>query len=241
MSHQPPRVGFVIEQALGHVTHAQNLRRLVPHDDVEPVFADVEFEVDGLVAHVPGFGNWTIRSGLRARRAIRQMRAGGRLDALFVHTQVPATTIPDHLTAVPSVVSLDATPLQYDVLGEHYGHRRGKRPLEIAKRSVHRLCFSRARHLVTWSAWSKRSLVEDYAVPAEKVTVIPPGVDLERWQPQSRPTGAGREGPLRVLFVGGDFARKGGPDLLGAVCALRDQGAAIELFLVSGFCFGVSE
>ena len=49
----------------------------------------------GSAARVPGFGNWTVRAGLRARRAIRRLRRGGPLDALFIHTQVPAILSPD--------------------------------------------------------------------------------------------------------------------------------------------------
>jgi len=74
-------------------------------------------------------------------------------------------------------------------------------------------------------------------VPADKVIVIPPGVDYERWSAYGRDDGvsAGRDdaGPLRVLFVGGDLERKGGFVLLEAMRRLRDAGVAIELDLVT--------
>ena len=44
---------------------------------------------------------------------------------MFVHTQVPAILMPDRLARIPTVVSLDATPIQYDELGAHYGHDTG--------------------------------------------------------------------------------------------------------------------
>jgi glycosyltransferase involved in cell wall biosynthesis len=52
-------------------------------------------------------------------------------------------------------------------------------------------------------------------VDASKVTVIPPGIDLARWQFE-RSGDSGRNGPIRLLFVGGDFRRKGGDILLQA-------------------------
>ena len=42
-------VGFVLEQTLGHITHANNLLHLVGADQsIDAVFAPVDFDVDGL-------------------------------------------------------------------------------------------------------------------------------------------------------------------------------------------------
>ena len=50
-----PRVGFVLEQTLGHITHADNLVHLVGADpSVDAVFAPIDFDVDGWAARVPG-------------------------------------------------------------------------------------------------------------------------------------------------------------------------------------------
>jgi glycosyltransferase involved in cell wall biosynthesis len=53
--------------------------------------------------------------------------------------------------------------------------------------------------------------VRDYGIPEERTAVVPPGVDLAAWQVPHRPE---RRGVPRLLFVGGDFARKGGRLLL---------------------------
>ena len=34
---------------------------------------------------------------------------------------------------------------------------------------------------MTWCEWVKNSLVHDYGIPTEKISIIPPGVDLEKW------------------------------------------------------------
>jgi glycosyltransferase involved in cell wall biosynthesis len=151
---------------------------------------------------------------------------------MFIHTQVPAILLPDLIRRIPTVVSLDATPIQYDELGEHYGHTTGSARIEHLKWRMNRACFAAARSVVTWAAWTKQGLVDRYEVPAEKIVVIPPGVDVERWSvgvDRTRADGA----PVRVLFVGGDLARKGGHVLVDAVRRLRHEGVAIELDLVT--------
>jgi glycosyltransferase involved in cell wall biosynthesis len=229
----PPRVAFVLEQTLGHVTHAANLRMLVgASGQITPVFAPIQFEVSGWPARLPGYGNWTVRAGLRARRAIREIRRDGPVDAMFVHTQVPAILVPDLLRRIPTVVSLDATPIQYDELGEHYGHATGGARMERLKWRANRDCFAGARAVVTWAEWTKRGLIDRYQVPADKITVIPPGVDCERWAARTVDERVDNR-PVRVLFVGGDLARKGGLVLIDAVRWLRRAGVNIGLDLVT--------
>lgn len=235
----PLRIGFVLEQTLGHITHTKNLQALIVADDtVDPAFAPVAFDVDGWRAKIPGFGNWTVRAGIRARRAIRALQRDGKLDALFVHTQVPAVLVPDRIRRIPSVVSLDATPIQYDELGAHYGHDTGSARVERLKWKANRACFRGAAAVVTWADWTKQGLIDRYDVPAEKIHVIPPGVDYERWaavgDAASETSGdVDPAAPMRVLFVGGDFERKGGLDLLAAVTALRAEGGTVELDVVT--------
>ena len=74
--------------------------------------------------------------------------------------------------------------------------------------------FLLASGLVTMSEWAKASLVQDYGIPNTKIRVFPPGVDVRQWQCYSgKPSSRKR---LRLLFVGGDFERKGGYVLIEA-------------------------
>ena len=213
------RAAFVVEQTLGHVTHTVNLTSLVPEvDRIDAHFLPVPFEVGRF--RMPGWTNWTIRAGVRARRLLAACARDGEPEALFVHTQVPGVLLGRWMRRIPSIVSIDATPEQYDSLGEFYAHARGSRPIESVKHSMNARCFQRARHLVTWSEWAKRGLQDDYGVDPGKITVVPPGVDVERWRrPDDRPPEADR--PLQILFVGGDLRRKGGDLLLAATRRLR--------------------
>ncbi len=233
--------GFVLEQALGHRTHSNNLRTNVPSDHtVEALWAEIPFEVEGLAARLPLYrSNWTVRAGLRARRAVAQMRREqGKIDALFFHTQVPAVLATNWVRRIPSIVSLDATPRQYDELGQFYQHEQGPAWLEDVKWRLNRRCFDHAQHLVTWSRWAKQGLVDDYDIEPDKITVISPGVNVTAWtRPTPRTDAARKAGePVKILFVGGDLERKGGLLLLEAFRALRSEQPAhapVELHLVT--------
>jgi glycosyltransferase involved in cell wall biosynthesis len=231
------RVGFIIEQALGHITHTRNLQAHVPLDPtIDARWGLIPFEATGAGAAIPLFNsNWTVRAGLRARRSVRRLTRVSPLDALFFHTQVTAILAADWVRAIPSVVSLDATPRQYDALGAAYDHAPGPDWLEAIKWRLNRNCFRAARHLVTWSEWAKAGLVDEYEVPADKITVIPPGVTVSDWcAPERR---RDTTTPLRLLFVGGNLERKGGRVLLEAwrrVSSRRAEGAVpVELHLVT--------
>lgn len=222
-------IGFIMEQALGHVTHTKNLQVNIPLDpEVHAHWGLVPFEVHGTAAHIPVYkSNWTVRAGMRARGQVARLARQTKLDALLFHTQVPAVLSADWLRRIPSIISLDATPLQYDALGASYNHTQGPAALEWLKWRLNRDSFRAARHLVTWSAWAKQGLVDDYEVAAERVTVIPPGVNTASWKrlaPRTTHTG-----PIKILFVGADLERKGGLLLLEAFRALRPLGVELHL------------
>src|SRR4051794_33043322 len=51
-----PRIGFVLEHSLGHITHADNLRAaLADQDAIAADIYDVPWETAGLPARIPGF------------------------------------------------------------------------------------------------------------------------------------------------------------------------------------------
>jgi glycosyltransferase involved in cell wall biosynthesis len=223
-------IAFILEQALGHVTHAHNLQSFVPCDTtVNPLWALIPYETHGLAAKLPVYkSNWTVRSGLRARRALRRLTAQSQVDALFFHTQVPAVLCNDYLHRYPSVVSLDATPMQYDALGVSYAHKPGPAWLEHYKWQLNRDCFRTARRVVAWSQWVADGLQEGYGIPREHIAVIPPGVGVQDW---AHATEHSHTGPVKVLFVGGNLERKGGLLLLQAYRALKPLN--VELHLVT--------
>lgn len=225
------RFGFILEQTLGHSTYDANLRAAVHSDpQVAAVWAAIDFAERGRFDQLPLLRNWTLRAGRQARRHLVAMRRAGPLDALLFHTQTVAVLALDWLRQIPSVISLDATPRQLDGMGAAYDHATDSPLIEQLKARLHRSCYRAARHLVTWSQWTADSLVRDYGVSAEKVSVVAPGVAIDFWRRPATPVA--RSGPVQVLFVGGDFRRKGGWELLEAVRALPE--GSVELHVVTG-------
>jgi glycosyltransferase involved in cell wall biosynthesis len=226
-------IGFVMEQALGHMTHTKNLQHNIPLDhDVQAHWALLPYETNGVASYIPVYkSNWTVRAGLRARGSVAQLARNTPLDALFFHTHVPAILAADWLQRLPSIVSLDATPIQYDQLGQFYQHTQGPAWLERLKWRLNYNCYQAARHLVSWSSWAKQGLIDDYAVPEDKITIIPPGVNVQEWMRPTPRTLHQPQEPVKILFVGANLERKGGTVLIQAFRALRPLG--VELHLVT--------
>ncbi|MBM4363424.1 MAG: glycosyltransferase family 4 protein, partial [Deltaproteobacteria bacterium] len=205
-------------------------RSLSRRDDLDAVFLPVPFE-PATFGRLPLLGqNWTVRGSYRARRAVLDALSRGPLDALFIHTQTVGVLSLDLVARIPTLLSLDATPRNYDEFATWYGDRVHTAPLEAGKRAVHPALVRRARWITTWSDWARRSVIADYGANPDRVTVLHPGTTLAD-SPDPRLRGPRRPGKLRLLFVGGDFRRKGG-DLLVEV--FRSELADVaELHLVT--------
>jgi alpha-maltose-1-phosphate synthase len=112
------------------------------------------------------------------------------------------------------------------------GAEAQRRWLELEQRA-----YEHAAHVCVRSALVKRSLLEDYALPAEKVTVVGGGVNFDPL-PQVSPRS---QGPPTALFIGKEFHRKGGDLLLEAFERVRRQQTNARLLLVSNAPFARDE
>ena len=221
------RFVFVLEQALGHVTHGRNVERVAKDTPgIETRVIHVEQPSPSMIRRVPVLSTWTFEASWATRRALRRQEAQGPIDALFIHTQVAALFSVKAMRVVPTVISMDCTPINYDNFG--YGHSRQGSSLERVKWELNRRALDAATRIVAFSRWTADSVTGDYHVPDHKVHVIAPGVDLNRFHPPAQRHHHVRP---RVLFVGGDFARKGGKELLEAVRILEGR---VELDIVTG-------
>lgn len=229
------RAAFVMEQTLGHITHAQNLRAAAARQtDVDVTWIPIPFELGGVERFVPGYrDNWSVRASYRARARLAQEHARRPFDVLFFHTQVTALFSVGLMRHVPTVISLDATPKNFDTVGVAYGHRpAGGGWLDARKYQINRDVFGAARALVSWSQWAAASLSADYGVPRERIVVTAPGASADYFAIGERRISADPAAPVRLLFVGGDFVRKGGFLLLEAVRAAHTR-RPFELHVVT--------
>jgi glycosyltransferase involved in cell wall biosynthesis len=193
-------IACVMEQTLGNITHYFNLRS---HESVvggcTPRWLPIEYRSGKLP--------WTINGSWDARKALQ--RVLDQVDGIFIHTPTLSSLSADLFRRKPTILSADGTPLNKRAMRLAYGLKPERRAVEIAKQLTYRNVFARAQGFVAWSHWTKRSFVDDYGCREEDVAVIPPGIDVESFWCGERE----HELP-RILFVGGDFHRKGGPLLL---------------------------
>jgi glycosyltransferase involved in cell wall biosynthesis len=198
MSHRT--IACVMEQTLGNITHYFNLRG---HENVLLGCTLRWLPIEYRAGRLP----WTINGSWDARRELRGVL--GDVDAIFVHTPTLAPLLVDLFRRKPTILSADGTPLNKRAMRLAYGLKPEKSGVEHSKRLVYREVFARAQGFVAWSNWTKQSFVDDYGCREEDVAVIPPGIDVNRFWCGER----NHELP-RILFVGGDFYRKGGALLL---------------------------
>lgn len=85
---------------------------------------------------------------------------------------------------------------------------------------LERQIYTRARTVFTMSNHVAASLIEQYGLPHDRVKCVGAGSNAVT-DPET--SGAPAYASQRVLFVGRDWERKGGPDLLTAFRQLREQ------------------
>ncbi len=211
MAATQDRWAMCLEQTLGHRAHSRNL---------ESVSSSLGLDVDIIHVDYPESRiriPWAARGSYQARKKLRA--AGTRYSVVFYHTQTVALLANTTRASQKFVVSVDATPRQIDSMGQWYNHGTSASPFESLKARLYRRMFRDAAAVVAWSDWAAASLVNDYHVAENKITVAHPGAPAPFFE---IPRAANERKP-QLLFVGGDFQRKGGPALLNAFERFRDR------------------
>jgi glycosyltransferase involved in cell wall biosynthesis len=114
---------------------------------------------------------------------------------------------------LPTFTILDATQVQLQAFGAGYGILPSRsRELEKIKHRMRCRAYMKCAGIFPYSEWVKKSLIADYGVDSTKIHVVPHGAVVERWRRETRQEGRNKN--CNILFVGGDFKRKGGGSLL---------------------------
>lgn len=224
------RALFVNSGMLGHASVASLVRDAVARDArIEPTHVDLARPLGAgerlrravLCARPLGTTNldlarWRseLHSGLLAADRIRSAlaRDSEGFDVLHFHTQATAYASLGLMSTIPSIVSIDITQ-RLASLEAPSALRFTYRPNVMHDGTV----FRRAAAIVSTSRWAADDLRRGYPECAGKVSVLPYPVRLEQsdaaWIDERRRRAGGA---AEFLFVGGDFPRKGGPELLRA-------------------------
>jgi len=157
-----------------------------------------------------------VHAGLQARRRIRRLLAHGPIDVLHFHRQATAYGSLNMMARVPSIVSIDSTQDIVIDAAPSPLERYTYRPNSVMDGRVFRM----AKAIVSTSHWAADLLRRRYPDCGTPVHVMPTPVRLNHFDPrwiEQRAARAAEPGYLpRVVFMGGDFVRKGGTDLLRA-------------------------
>ena len=135
-----------------------------------PTSSEVAWDVDGLGAKVPGFNsNWTVRSGVRARRAIRHdaPRPAARRP-VRPHPGAGRARRPTGSSASPRWCPSTPRRCSTTSSARTTATTSGNRRVEKLKWRANRTCFERARHIVAWSEWAKAGVVDGYGIDARQ-------------------------------------------------------------------------
>lgn len=225
------RFGFVLTTAAGNMTRYRNLRKYADRDpDVECLWAPVKHYLEpDPFRRLPG----PLRSrAIVMREAAPVMQEVKNLDAVMFHAFEPyvLSVLRYGKTQKPLIVwSQDNPPLSGEASEPNYGgtQARSERRRRLRYQFDH-WCARRTGLFLPWSRWAGDIWVRDCGVPPEKVQPVHVGVDLELWPYLPQEAHSGRP---QILFVGGDFERKGG-DLLLKVYSERFADSA-DLHLVT--------
>ncbi|WP_068816325.1 glycosyltransferase family 4 protein [Phormidesmis priestleyi] len=224
-----PRILSVTESFLGHLTYGRLMRDHLSqscpidaywHNDDRELRTRIAIRVFGYYRIPPT--RWTseqnadfylFRSQMClsyfARRVIARKMAKTHYSALHFHTQPLAYLCLDLMKKMPTVVSLDRTAAQASRDSTKPSMRWTFAPnLHLDKK-----VFDAAKTIVSFSEVARRSVIEDFDISPQKVVVVYPGVDIDKI-PLAESRDKSREKRLNILFIGGDFERKGGHDLL---------------------------
>jgi glycosyltransferase involved in cell wall biosynthesis len=195
---------------------------------------------------------WKIRRyGWNLGAILRGRRSGGyqfqpafleRLYAPYRETLKGNSVINCFQLYPPSVVSDASVQKWYYVdmsllqMFKFYGLDLDKRMMkEVIEREI--AGYQAASGVMTLCAWAAQSIVEDYGISPERVHVVLPGANLDQveyrmWERRATIPASCAGRPLRLVFVGKEWARKGLDTLMSGFRLARESGANVTLRVI---------
>jgi glycosyltransferase involved in cell wall biosynthesis len=118
--------------------------------------------------------------------------------------------------SIPTLIFLDSTPVAACSLvateRPSFKAQCKKSVLSVLYKKMYGPTFRKLKACFPLTHWCASSLVEDFGVSHETIVPCYPPLDLNRWTAKGNCSPADQ--PLRLIFVGNDFRRKGGEELI---------------------------
>jgi glycosyltransferase involved in cell wall biosynthesis len=225
-----------LTSTIGNMTRYRNLRKYAERDEeVEFVWAPVNHytppDLKTALRLLPDPLFMRARVLQQARPVMRQL---SRFDAVMIHLFEADVLcgLRSYVHRTPLLISsTDEAPITdrstYPLYPHHLGKPAWRQRMRLA---IDMWRVRRTDCFIPFSQWVADTLVRDCGAPRDRVHPLHVGLDPELWQyrPRAQPSPDAR---VKLLFVGGDFERKGGQLLLD-VFRHRFQDRA-ELHLVT--------
>lgn len=219
--NQLPHYMFAVWMVGGIQTVYENMRNgLASSPAARTSWIPIEMYPDDWITRIPPISMvGTLRNSMATWNRMRPVRrAHGPIDAAFILETTLVTSLWRFRSRTPFLLSTDMTPLFCAKRGFWYAvpefdpDAMSSRVKQAITASVYRSAF----HVLPWSRAVRDSLIEEYGVPEQRVTVLPPGIDLRLWKAPNRHSrnGRGDDRGFTVLHVGTDPHRKGADLLL---------------------------
>ncbi len=97
--------------------------------------------------------------------------------------------------------------------------------------ALDKLAFDKSSHCMLASEWAKGSVMHDYDIPEQKLTVVPFGANLEKI-PFSDSLKRKPNNCCQLLFLGVEWERKGGQIALDCFYQLKKAGIDVRLTII---------
>jgi len=166
------------------------------------------------------------RARARFERLIRQQLRDRHLDVLFA--PVASVELGAVGGSLPAVYASDVT---FRLLDGFYDH--GYDAARVAyEEGLEQTAIARATRLLYPSRWAADSAVRDYGARESQIDIAQFGANLLQVPDPELLHREPSRGDLRLLFVGRDYARKGGEIALETTAALRARGYDARLTVV---------
>lgn len=133
------------------------------------------------------------------------------------------------ITDIPIVLVEDAT---FAILHDYYPQYTHL-PKNITREmnQLSATAINKASLLIYSSAWAARSAIEDYGADPEKVHVVPMGANIDVTPAKERILSKKSTESCKLLFIGFDWERKGGPIAFETLLKLEEMGITSELIV----------
>lgn len=149
----------------------------------------------------------------RIRRAMRELVAGGPFAFTFQTQSLFDASVP----GVPHFVYTDHTELAATYYPDHDPRDLPSKRWLARERQI----YANAALVFTMSSHVRRSVIEHYGIDPDRVRCVFAGSNVETTA--APPAAEDPHASKRVLFIGRDWTRKGGPQLLEAFRIARRQ------------------